>query len=91
MEQGLDTGNYTQWEEAGARPCSDKEKEDLIFGNIICKHLKSNAIALVKNKQLLLPQKKQDTLDSNKKEFRIDRHPYYIINTILYNYFIIYI
>ncbi len=53
LEQGLDTGNYTQWEEAGARPCSDKEKEDLTFGNIICKHLKSNAIALIKDKQLV--------------------------------------
>ena len=29
------------------------EKEDLVFANIICKHLKSNAIALVKNKQLI--------------------------------------
>ncbi|MEY4456820.1 MAG: bifunctional phosphoribosylaminoimidazolecarboxamide formyltransferase/IMP cyclohydrolase, partial [Bacteroidota bacterium] len=37
----------------GARPCSDSEKEDLIFGNIVCKHLKSNAIALIKNKQLV--------------------------------------
>ncbi len=27
--------------------------EDLIFANLICKHLKSNAIALVKNKQLI--------------------------------------
>ena len=53
LEQGQDTGNYTQWDEAGARPCSDKEKEDLIFGNIICKHLKSNAIALIKDKQLV--------------------------------------
>jgi phosphoribosylaminoimidazolecarboxamide formyltransferase/IMP cyclohydrolase len=53
LEQGLDTGNYTQWDEAGARPCSDKEKEDLIFGNIICKHLKSNAIALIKDMQLV--------------------------------------
>ena len=53
LEQGLDTGNYTQWEEVGARPCTDKEKEDLTFGNIICKHLKSNAIALIKDKQLI--------------------------------------
>jgi phosphoribosylaminoimidazolecarboxamide formyltransferase/IMP cyclohydrolase len=37
----------------GARPCTDQEKEDLIFGNIVCKHLKSNAIALIKNKQLV--------------------------------------
>ena len=53
LEQGLDTGNYAQWEEVGARPCSEKEKEDLTFGNIICKHLKSNAIALIKDKQLV--------------------------------------
>ena len=32
---------------------TEKEKEDLLFANIICKHLKSNAIALVKNKQLI--------------------------------------
>lgn len=53
LEQGVDHGNYAQWDEVGARPCSAAEKEDLIFGNIICKHLKSNAIALIKNKQLV--------------------------------------
>ena len=53
LEQGMDHGNYTSWEEVGARPCSAAEKEDLIFANIICKHLKSNAIALIKNKQLV--------------------------------------
>jgi phosphoribosylaminoimidazolecarboxamide formyltransferase/IMP cyclohydrolase len=53
LEQGLDNGNYSKWEEVGARPSSEKEKEDLIFGNIICKHLKSNAIALIKNNQLV--------------------------------------
>ena len=53
LEQGLDHGNYTQWDEVGARPSTAAEKEDLIFGNIICKHLKSNAIALIKNKQLV--------------------------------------
>jgi phosphoribosylaminoimidazolecarboxamide formyltransferase/IMP cyclohydrolase len=53
LEQGLDNGNFSKWEEVGARPSSDKEKEDLIFGNIICKHLKSNAIALIKNNQLV--------------------------------------
>ena len=53
LEQGIDQGNYANWDEVGARPCTDAEKEDLIFGNIICKHLKSNAIALVKNKQLV--------------------------------------
>ncbi len=29
------------------------EKQDLVFGNLVCKHLKSNAIALIKNKQLI--------------------------------------
>ena len=53
LEQGLDTGNYNNWEEVGARPCTESEKADLLFGNIICKHLKSNAIALIKNKQLV--------------------------------------
>jgi phosphoribosylaminoimidazolecarboxamide formyltransferase/IMP cyclohydrolase len=53
LEQGLDSGNFSHWDEVGARPCTPSEKEDLIFGNIICKHLKSNAIALIKNKQLV--------------------------------------
>ena len=38
---------------ARSRPTSAAEKEDLVFANIVCKHLKSNAIALVKNKQLI--------------------------------------
>ena len=50
--QGTDEGNYTEWKEAGGRETTAAEKEDLIFANIICKHLKSNAIAFVKNKQL---------------------------------------
>ncbi|HVG15299.1 MAG TPA: bifunctional phosphoribosylaminoimidazolecarboxamide formyltransferase/IMP cyclohydrolase [Chitinophagaceae bacterium] len=53
LRQGKDNGNFDQWEEAGGRPCTDHEKEDLVFSNIVCKHLKSNAIALVKNKQLI--------------------------------------
>ena len=48
-----DNGNFEKWEEAGARECSVAEKVDLIFSNIVCKHLKSNAITLVKNKQLI--------------------------------------
>ncbi len=51
--QGIDEGNYTEWKETGGRETTATEKEDLIFANIICKHLKSNAIALVKNKQLI--------------------------------------
>jgi phosphoribosylaminoimidazolecarboxamide formyltransferase/IMP cyclohydrolase len=53
LVQSADEGNYTQWEEVGGRSCTDQEKEDLLFANIVCKHLKSNAIALVKNKQLI--------------------------------------
>ena len=53
LTQQNDTGNYTEWNETGGRITSATEKQDLIFGNIICKHLKSNAIALVKNKQLI--------------------------------------
>jgi phosphoribosylaminoimidazolecarboxamide formyltransferase/IMP cyclohydrolase len=51
--QDFDEGNFTEWNEAGGRNATKEEKEDLIFGNIVCKHLKSNAIAIVKNKQLL--------------------------------------
>jgi phosphoribosylaminoimidazolecarboxamide formyltransferase/IMP cyclohydrolase len=53
IEQYSDHGNYATWLEEGGRESSADENEDLIFANIICKHLKSNAIALVKNKQLL--------------------------------------
>jgi phosphoribosylaminoimidazolecarboxamide formyltransferase / IMP cyclohydrolase len=51
--QGTDEGNYTEWKEAGGRETTAAEKDDLKFANIICKHLKSNAIALIKNKQLV--------------------------------------
>jgi phosphoribosylaminoimidazolecarboxamide formyltransferase/IMP cyclohydrolase len=53
LMQQIDEGNYSVWNEVGGRTTSAEEKEDLIFANIVCKHLKSNAIALVKNKQLL--------------------------------------
>ena len=51
--QGADEGNFSKWEEVGGRPSSDSERDDLVFANIVCKHLKSNAIALVKNRQLI--------------------------------------
>ena len=56
--QDIDEGNYTEpiaigWKEAGGRETTNAEKEDLKFANLVCKHLKSNAIALVKNKQLI--------------------------------------
>jgi phosphoribosylaminoimidazolecarboxamide formyltransferase/IMP cyclohydrolase len=52
LQQGKDAGNFEKWEEVGERASNEREKEDLVFANIVCKHLKSNAIALVKNKQL---------------------------------------
>jgi phosphoribosylaminoimidazolecarboxamide formyltransferase / IMP cyclohydrolase len=52
LTQDIDRGDVTEWKEV-ARQSSNSEKEDLIFANLVCKHLKSNAIALIKNKQLV--------------------------------------
>ena len=53
LVQETDRTNFSQWEEVGGRKASASEKEDLIFANLICKHLKSNAIALVHQQQLI--------------------------------------
>jgi phosphoribosylaminoimidazolecarboxamide formyltransferase / IMP cyclohydrolase len=53
LQQQKDKGNFEKWEEVGARASTDTEKKDLEFANLVCKHLKSNAIALVKNLQLV--------------------------------------
>jgi phosphoribosylaminoimidazolecarboxamide formyltransferase/IMP cyclohydrolase len=56
LTQSTDLGNYEEWNEVGGRHTNSEnpfEKDDLEFANIICKHLKSNAIALVKDKQLI--------------------------------------
>ena len=53
LVQDVDTANFLQWQESGARPCTEAEHADLVFANLVCKHLKSNAIALVKDKQLI--------------------------------------
>ncbi|MBS1668741.1 MAG: bifunctional phosphoribosylaminoimidazolecarboxamide formyltransferase/IMP cyclohydrolase [Bacteroidetes bacterium] len=53
LVQQQDEGNYTDWKEVGGKETNEIEKEDLKFANLVCKHLKSNAIALVKNKQLV--------------------------------------
>lgn len=53
LTQDSDNGNFIDWKEEGAQPATASQKSDMIFGNLICKHLKSNAIALVKNSQLL--------------------------------------
>jgi phosphoribosylaminoimidazolecarboxamide formyltransferase/IMP cyclohydrolase len=53
ISQQVDKGNFIAWKEVGGRETTASEKEDLAFANLICKHLKSNAIALIKNKQLI--------------------------------------
>ncbi|MBK7432764.1 MAG: bifunctional phosphoribosylaminoimidazolecarboxamide formyltransferase/IMP cyclohydrolase [Chitinophagaceae bacterium] len=53
LVQQQDKGNFTEWKEAGGRETTAEEKADLAFANLVCKHLKSNAIALVKHKQLI--------------------------------------
>jgi phosphoribosylaminoimidazolecarboxamide formyltransferase/IMP cyclohydrolase len=53
LVQQNDTGNFLEWKEVAGKKPTKKQKQDLAFANIICKHLKSNAIALVKNMQLL--------------------------------------
>lgn len=52
LKQDKDKGNFLEWKEVGGRETTTAERENLEFANIVCKHLKSNAIALVKNKQL---------------------------------------
>jgi phosphoribosylaminoimidazolecarboxamide formyltransferase/IMP cyclohydrolase len=53
LTQQKDSGNFEKWEETGGRSSTDAERRDLQFANIVCKHLKSNAIALVKDRQLV--------------------------------------
>jgi phosphoribosylaminoimidazolecarboxamide formyltransferase/IMP cyclohydrolase len=53
IEQEADLGNIQEWKEEGGRETTEEERADMLFANLICKHLKSNAIALVKNKQLI--------------------------------------
>lgn len=53
LVQDADNKTTEKWEEAGARNTTSQEKQDLEFANIVCKHLKSNAIALVKDKKLI--------------------------------------
>jgi len=53
LSQDFDSGNFAEWNEAGGRNSSEEEKDNLIFANLVCKHLKSNAIAIIKDKQLI--------------------------------------
>lgn len=53
LVQAPDNTNYAEWNDTGARPATETEKQDMLFANIVCKHLKSNAIAIVKDRQLI--------------------------------------
>ncbi len=53
LAQDTDTGNFEKWNEVGGRTTTENEKANLIFANMICKHLKSNAITLIKDMQLV--------------------------------------
>lgn len=53
LVQAPDKGNFEKWDELGGRVSTEDEHSNLVFANLVCKHLKSNAIALVKNKQLI--------------------------------------
>jgi phosphoribosylaminoimidazolecarboxamide formyltransferase/IMP cyclohydrolase len=53
LVQQPDQGSYDRWEESGGRESDAREKADLRFANIVCKHLKSNAIALVKDRRMI--------------------------------------
>ena len=53
LMQQVDAGNYEKWEEVGGKTCTEKQKQELIFANKVCKHLKSNSIALTKDMQLI--------------------------------------
>lgn len=53
IHQEQDIGNFLDWTEKGGRSVTEAERKDLEFANLIVKHLKSNAIAIVKNRQLI--------------------------------------
>lgn len=53
LSQDFDMGNFAEWKEEGGRTSTEEEKKDLIFANLVCKHLKSNAIAIIKDNQLI--------------------------------------
>jgi phosphoribosylaminoimidazolecarboxamide formyltransferase/IMP cyclohydrolase len=55
IEQDMDLKSHQRadWKCVTSRQASDREMEDLMFANVVVKHLKSNTIALVKNQQLV--------------------------------------
>lgn len=53
LKQANNEKNIEQWNEVGGRVFITTEKQDALLANLLCKHLKSNAIALVKDGQLI--------------------------------------
>ena len=53
LMQDADAGNVGEWKEVGGKETNEEEKKELLFANIIAKHLKSNAIAIVKDMQVI--------------------------------------
>lgn len=53
LVQDYNQATYETWNEVGGVETNAAQQADLKFANIVCKHLKSNAIALVKDKQLV--------------------------------------
>ncbi|MGI8637801.1 MAG: bifunctional phosphoribosylaminoimidazolecarboxamide formyltransferase/IMP cyclohydrolase [Segetibacter sp.] len=53
LKQDRDRGNFAEWKEVGGRETTASERADLEFANLVCKHLKSNAIALIKHRRLV--------------------------------------
>jgi phosphoribosylaminoimidazolecarboxamide formyltransferase / IMP cyclohydrolase len=53
LTQDADTINFAEWNNVGARAATAAEEADMHFANIVCKHLKSNAIAITKELQLI--------------------------------------
>ncbi len=53
LVQAVDAGNYTTLEQVGGRLATTDELANLSFANIVCKHLKSNAIAIVHQMMLV--------------------------------------
>lgn len=53
LRQDADNITEAEWTNVGARAATTAEEADLRFANIVCKHLKSNAISIVKNMQLV--------------------------------------
>ncbi len=53
LVQDNDSGNFSEWKEVGGVTTFERQRKELEFANIVCKHLKSNAIAIVKDMKLV--------------------------------------